>query len=155
MVLGGLVRLGAFGWLGLDRLLARGNSLRAADGASMAPKADHAILLFLNGGPSHLDTWDMKPDAPAEIRGPFGSIPTSVPGVRFGEHLPLLARQMHRLTVIRSMHHSVNNSHAAAVYCALTGHDRGATDCEGIEPWRSHREFRAGWVPDLTIFCQR
>ena len=112
----GLVRMGAFGWLGLDRLLARGNSLRAADGASIKPKADHAIVLFLNGGPSHLDTWDMKPDAPAEIRGPFGSIPTTVPGVRFGEHLPSLARQMHRLTVIRSMHHSVNNSHAAAVY---------------------------------------
>jgi len=121
----GLVRLGAFGWLGLDRLLARSNTLRAADGVSIPPKADHAILLFLNGGPSHLDTWDMKPDAPAEIRGPFSGIPTSVPGVRFGEHLPLLARQMHRLTVIRSMHHSVNNSHAAAVYCALTGQDRG------------------------------
>ena len=117
----GLVSLGAMGWLGLDRLLAA----RASPAGASKPRADHAIVLFLNGGPSHLDTWDMKPDAPAEIRGPFQGINTSVPGVRFGEHLPLLARQMHRLSIIRSMHHSVNNSHAAAVYCALTGHDRG------------------------------
>ena len=48
-----------------------------------------------------------------------------MPGVLFGEHLPKFARQMNRCTVIRSAHHSVNNAHAAAVYCALTGHDRG------------------------------
>ena len=69
--------------------------------------------------------WDPKPDAPVEIRGEFRPIATSVPGVWFGEHLPKFARQMHRCTVIRSAHHSVNNAHAAAVYCALTGHDRG------------------------------
>jgi hypothetical protein len=87
--------------------------------------ADSCILIFLNGGPSHLDMWDPKPDAPAEIRGEFRPIPTSVPGVRFGEHLPKFARQMRRCTLVRSAHHSVNNAHAAAVYCALTGHDRG------------------------------
>jgi hypothetical protein len=69
--------------------------------------------------------WDPKPDAPPEIRGEFSPIRTSVPGVYFGEHLPKFARQMHRCTVIRSAYHSVNNAHAAAVYCALTGHDRG------------------------------
>jgi hypothetical protein len=69
--------------------------------------------------------WDPKPDAPAEIRGEFRPIATSVPGVLFGEHLPKFARQMHRCTLIRSAHHSVNNAHAAAVYCSLTGHDRG------------------------------
>ena len=69
--------------------------------------------------------WDPKPDSPAEIRGEFKTIPTIVPGVLFGEHLPKLARQMHRCTLVRSMHHSVNNAHAAAVYCGLTGHDRG------------------------------
>ena len=69
--------------------------------------------------------WDMKPDAPAEIRGEFRPIDTSLPGLQFSEHMPLLARQAHRCTVIRSAHHGVNNSHAAAVYCGLTGHDRG------------------------------
>jgi hypothetical protein len=90
-----------------------------------ATKADACILIFLNGGPSHLDMWDMKPDAPKEIRGEFKPIATSTPGVQFGEHLPKLARHMHRCTLVRSVHHGVNNSHAAAVYTGLTGHDRG------------------------------
>ena len=105
--------------LGLPRLL-RADAARQALAA-----ADACVIVFLNGGPSHLDMWDPKPDAPAEVRGEFKPIPTSVPGVRFGEHLPRLARQMHHATVIRSAHHGVNNAHAAAVYCGLTGHDRG------------------------------
>jgi len=67
----------------------------------------------------------MKPAAPAEIRGEFRSIASSVPGVQLCEHLPRLARQMHRCALLRSVHHGVNNSHAAAVYAGLTGHDRG------------------------------
>ena len=93
--------------------------------ASPKRQADSCIVIFLNGGPSHLDTWDMKPDAPAEVRGEFQPIPSSLPGVPMCEHLPRLARLMHHCTLIRSAHHSVNNAHAAAVYCALTGHDRG------------------------------
>src|SRR6266581_1341911 len=76
-------------------------------------------------GPSHLDMWDMKPDAPVEIRGEFKPIASSLPGVPLSEHLPRLAKHMHHCALVRSAHHSVNNSHAAAVYCALTGHDRG------------------------------
>ncbi len=91
----------------------------------LTPTADACILIFLNGGPSHLDMWDMKPDAPAEIRGEFRPIATTLPGVTVSEHLPRFARVIHRGTLIRSAHHSVNNSHAAAVYCGLTGHDRG------------------------------
>jgi hypothetical protein len=106
--------------LGLPRLLAADEKRRSG----RAP-ADHCILVFLNGGPSHLDMWDMKPDAPTEIRGPFKPIPTSVPGVQLSQHLPRLAGLMHHATLIRSVHHSVNNSHAAAVYAGMTGHDRG------------------------------
>ena len=80
---------------------------------NLHPTADACILIFLNGGPSHLDMWDMKPDAPAEIRGEFQPIATTVPGVHLSEHLPRLARQMHRCTLVRSVHHSVNNAHAA------------------------------------------
>jgi hypothetical protein len=69
--------------------------------------------------------WDMKPAAPAEIRGEFKPIATTVPGEQLSEHLPRLARHMHHCALVRSVHHSVNNAHAAAVYCALTGHDRG------------------------------
>ncbi len=118
-----ILQVGGAGLLGLSlpRLL-RAEEQRP--GASSA-KADACILIFLNGGPSHLDMWDMKPDAPKEIRGEFKPIATSVSGVQFSEHLPKLARHMHRCTLVRSVHHSVNNSHAAAVYVGLTGHDRG------------------------------
>ncbi len=115
---------GAIGLWGLTlpRLL-RADGQRSPTG--LAAKADACILVFLNGGPSHLDMWDMKPEAPAEIRGQFKPIATSVPGVQFSEHLPRLAKHMHRSSLVRSVHHSVNNSHAAAVYAGLTGHDRG------------------------------
>ncbi len=116
-----MIQAGAASYLGLNLT----NLLRAQESRKTSTHADACIVLFLNGGPSHLDMWDPKPDAPPEIRGEFSTIPTSVAGVRFGEHLPKFARQMHRCTVIRSAYHSVNNAHAAAVYCALTGHDRG------------------------------
>ncbi len=117
-----MISAGAASYLGLSlpQVLAAKES-RKAGGSS----ADACIVIFLNGGPSHLDMWDPKPDAPPEVRGEFKPIQTSVTGVRFGEHIPKFAQQMHRCTVIRSAHHSVNNAHAAAVYCALTGHDRG------------------------------
>jgi hypothetical protein len=67
------------------------------------------ILFWLSGGPSQIDTWDPKPDAPAEIRGPYQPIATSVPGVRFCEHLPRQARLAHKLTVIRSVDCSASN----------------------------------------------
>src|SRR5258708_36350445 len=65
-------------------------------------RADACILVFLDGGPSHLDMWDMKPEAAAEIRGEVRPIDTSLPGVQFSEHLPKMARHMHRSSLIRS-----------------------------------------------------
>ena len=109
--------------LSLPRLLAAEAAAQSL--GDPKPRADSCVLIFLNGGPSHLDMWDMKPDAPDGIRGEFKPISTSVPGMQFGEHLPKLARHAHRATIVRSMHHSVNNAHAAAVYASLTGHDRG------------------------------
>src|SRR5262245_18714114 len=125
-----VLQAGAAGWLGLTlpRLL-------AAEGKGKSHVADHCILIFLNGGPSHLDTWDMKPEAPKEVRGEFKPISTSLTGVQLCEHLPRLARQMHHCTLVRSVQHSVNNAHAAAVYTGLTGHDRGdATIAIGAGP---------------------
>lgn len=101
--------------------------LTASESTQPAPRAtaDNVILLFLDGGPSHLDMWDMKPEAADGIRGEFKPISTSLAGYQMCEHLPGMARLAHRATVVRSMHHTVNNSHGAAVYTALTGHDRG------------------------------
>lgn len=112
--------------LSLPRLLAaRARASEASNDKGPAAKADACIVIFLDGGPSHLDMWDMKPTAPDGIRGEFKPISSSLPGYQVSEHLPQLSTQMHRATVVRSMHHSVNNAHAAAVYTALTGHDRG------------------------------
>jgi Protein of unknown function (DUF1501) len=125
-----VLQAGAIGYLGLSlpRLL-------RADALGTAATADSCILIFLNGGPSHLDMWDLKPEAPVEVRGEFRPISSSLPGVPLSEHLPRLARLMDRATLIRSAHHSVNNAHAAAVYTALTGHDRGdATVAIGASP---------------------
>lgn len=118
-----LLQAGALGYLNLSLAqLLRADQLQVA---GPTKTADSCILIFLNGGPSHLDMWDMKPNAAAEIRGEFKPISSSLPGVQVCEHLPRLAKLMHHASLIRSAHHSVNNSHAAAVYAALTGHDRG------------------------------
>lgn len=75
----------------------------------------------MDGGPSHLDLWDLKPRAPAEIRGPFNSIATTVPGIHVCEHLPRVARQMRHLLQIRSVRHE-ETIHDPAVYQTLTGY---------------------------------
>jgi hypothetical protein len=119
-----VLQVGGLGLLGvtLPRLL---ESRAPCELAGLRPKADACIILFLNGGPSHLDMWDLKPNAPDGIRGEFHPIATSLAGYQMSEHLPRVARHAHRATIVRSMHHGVNNSHAAAVYASLTGHDRG------------------------------
>jgi Protein of unknown function (DUF1501) len=114
-----MLQVGAIGALNLalPRVLAAGERT-ARDGS--APRADSCILVFLNGGPSHLDMWDMKPDLPKELRSEFQPIATSVPGIRVCEHLPRLARLMAHCTLVRSVHHD-QVAHAPAVYTALTG----------------------------------
>lgn len=119
-----LLQAGAISYLGLNlpRFLQADAKLMAK---GLTSTADSCILIFLNGGPSHLDMWDMKPNAPAEVRGEFMPIASSLPGVQFSEHIPRMAKLMNECTLVRSAHHSINNAHAAAVYAALTGHDRG------------------------------
>jgi hypothetical protein len=87
------------------------------------------ILLFYYGGPSHLDTFDPKPDAPAEVRGEYRTIATAVPGVRVCEHLPRTARLMNRLALLRSLHHPMRNHNSAAAE-ALTGRTPAGGDQE-------------------------
>src|SRR6476660_5471630 len=105
-----LLQVGSLGLAGvaLPRLLWADDQRRTS---GVHAGADACILVFLNGGPSHLDMWDVKPDAPLEMRGEFKAIDTSLPGVHFGEHLPRLARHMHRSALIRSAHHLVGHAH--------------------------------------------
>ncbi len=91
-------------------------------------KAKSVILFFLCGGASHIDTWDMKPESPAEYRGPFSPVDTSAPGIQLCEHLPLMSKQAHHVAVIRSVGGTVNtNDHHAGYYYNLTGHVPDAT----------------------------
>src|SRR5579884_2746013 len=91
--------------------------------ASAAPgKRDVAcILLWMGGGPSHIDTFDPKPDAPQEIRGAFGAVPTNVKGIYLSEHLPRLAKQMDKFSILRSVT-SPDGNHETATHYLLTGY---------------------------------
>jgi uncharacterized protein (DUF1501 family) len=110
------------GLLGLGGLtLAHLFRLRQAQANGPAPVRDTAVILFwLSGGPGHMETWDPKPDAPADYRGPLGSVPTSLPGVRFGELLPGQAKRMDRLAVVRTVNHG-SGDHTKSNHWMLTG----------------------------------
>ena len=108
----GGVGLGSLG-LSLDELRAMGAD-RPRNGRAV-------ILLLLVGGPSQLETWDPKPDAPIDIRGPFKSIATRVPGIRISEHLPRLADRMDRLALVRSMFHDAAPIHETGQQLLQTG----------------------------------
>jgi hypothetical protein len=83
-------------------------------------RARSCILCFLFGAPAHQDIWDLKPDAPSDVRGDFRPIASSVPGIWLGEHVPCIARSAHRLAVIRSVQHP-DNTHTVAMHYVLTG----------------------------------
>jgi hypothetical protein len=102
----------AVGGLGLPQLFASQSSGKA--------KARSCLLIFMDGGPSHLEMWDLKPEAPAEVRGEFKPIQSSVPGITVGELLPLTSRLMHHFAQVRSVHHGVNDHNAGSFYM-LTG----------------------------------
>ena len=112
-----LLSLGCFGLSSFGLL----DSLRASQRSTDSPRAKSVLLLFMDGGPSHIDMFDLKPDAPAEIRGPCTPIQTSVAGITMGEYLPRVARQMHHLAQIRSVTHE-DVPHDQAVYRMLTGY---------------------------------
>ena len=119
--IGGLAALG----LSLPSFL-RMQYLAAATGNAPAKKNVSCILLWMQGGPSHHDTFDPKPDAPAEVRGEFGTIPTTLSGVRLAEHLPLLARQTDKFSIIRG-HNPQNGSHGVADHLMMSGHKFNAS----------------------------
>lgn len=108
---GGGLALASFalpGWLDLRKAEAR------------SKRATSCILVYLLGGPPHLDTFDLKPDAPSEIRGPFRPIRTSVPGIQICEHLPRLAALARKFALVRSVSHP-NSNHTPMIYYTLTG----------------------------------
>lgn len=102
----------------------------AAMASTQGPKATakSTILFFLCGGSSHIDMWDLKPEAPIEYRGLFNPIATSAGGVNISEHLPLTSKQAHHLAIVRSVNGRVStNDHHAGYYYNMTGHDADPT----------------------------
>jgi hypothetical protein len=114
----GLLSVGSLGVTGLSLPALLASDVQRA--VKRPVRAKSCILFFLEGGPAHQDLWDMKPQAPAEIRGEFQPISSTITGVPVCEHLPLLSKQMHHLALIRSVHHKVVD-HNAGAYYALTG----------------------------------
>lgn len=93
----------------------------APQAAAHFAQAKSCIIVYCWGGMSHLETWDPKPAAPAEIRGEFVPIQTATAGIEIGEHMPLLARQTEKLAIVRSIHHD-DSAHGRGMYWNMTGH---------------------------------
>ncbi|MCA9113630.1 MAG: DUF1501 domain-containing protein [Planctomycetaceae bacterium] len=111
----------------------------AGEGRKTEPRARSCVFIFLFGGPSHIDLWDMKPQAPVEIRGDFRPVDTTVPGMSLCEHLPLLARQTHRLSLVRSMTHRmpVHGPACSEIYSGRPYFGAPVTDQARPEDWPS------------------
>ncbi len=126
--------------------------LKARAGSAAPAKAKRCILLWMQGGPSHIDSFDPKPDAPAEVRGEFGVIPTALSGVQFSEHVPRLAKIADKLAVIRG-HDPKNGSHGTADHLMMSGHKFNAAlpfPCYGSVV-AQERGFVDGMLPFVQL----
>ncbi|MBL8828531.1 MAG: DUF1501 domain-containing protein [Planctomycetaceae bacterium] len=129
----GLLRWGALGMGGVSLA----NVLQAEAQAATSKRPHSVILLHMRGGPSQLETWDMKPTAPVEIRGEFKPIATSVPGVQICELLPQTAAIMHKWSIVRSLEHPKEYgdvSHSRGDQVVFTGHAPGPNPEENAYP---------------------
>jgi hypothetical protein len=124
--------LGAAGLALPDLFRARAGSSTTTGGTG---RAKSCILLFMGGGPPQMDTFDLKPDAPAEVRGQFPPISTSVPGTRISSLLPSLAKRAHRYAIIRSVTDEyTGGAHGQSVYLAITGHNNPRVKGDDVRP---------------------
>jgi hypothetical protein len=138
---------------GLSALALTLPDLLRARAAGVPNKKDvNCILLWMQGGPSHIDTFDPKPDAPEEIRGEFGVIDTRLPGVKITEHLPRLAAQLDKYSIIRSCDPK-NGSHGVADHLMMSGHKFNpamAFPCFG-SVISKERGYRDGMLPFVQL----
>jgi len=118
------IKIGGMGLLGLTMPKLLQAEIRPQ---RIRPRVKSVIFLFQWGGPSHLDTFDMKPAAPDTVRSPYATIPSTAPGVGVCELLPEMAKRMEKVCLIRSLTHRMKN-HAPAGYYAITGHEPPADD---------------------------
>ncbi len=135
-----LLRVGGSAILGLtlgSMLSLQGRARAATSGGSGWGKAKHVVMVYLQGGPSHIDLWDPKENVPDKIRSPFKNISTKIPGINFTEMLPGLAKLNDRISMIRSMSYTPNGlfNHTAAIYQIMTGYTTDKVSPSGqLEP---------------------
>ena len=148
------LRVGGLSALGLTLPgLLRADAVQAATAPQPASKRDVAIiLLWMGGGPSHIDTFDPKPEATQEIRGPFKAIGTNVAGIQLSEHLPKLAKQMDKFSIIRSVT-SPDGTHETATHYLLTGYPfNPAIECPGYGSVIAREKGFQNAMPPYTMF---
>src|SRR5438874_983141 len=127
---------------------------QARAGSSIYGPVKSVLLLWLWGGPSHLDTWDPKPTAPLEFRGPFSPIATKTTGVRICELFPKLAQLTDTFAILRSLH-TASNDHGVAGTIGLTGSSAGAVDLGGKAQTGSARPATGSVVARARGFGSR
>ncbi len=127
----GFLTVGAIGAAGLS--LAELLRHEAVAAAAHKPTDKSVIILWMRGGPSHIDMWDPKPDAPAEFRGEFGTMKTSVPGIQLTDMLPMCAKVMDRWSIIRSLNHK-DAGHSSGDQICFTGYPSGRNPDENEMP---------------------
>jgi hypothetical protein len=153
--------LGSAGLAALSQFWSRWQQAEAAPHSGKR-RARAVILIFNAGAPSHLETWDPRPEATSEVRGPFSSIATSVPGVRVSELLPRLARQAHRLAIVRTLHHT-HTQHNSGMHWSIVGRpyridntliNPSRTDYPSLGTlvgWLARRDGYSGALPPYVI----
>ena len=127
----GFLKLGALGatGLGLSQLL----QAQAQAETQSTHRAKSVIILWMRGGPSHIDMWEPKPHAPPEYRGEFGTMSTNVPGIQLTDMLPMTASIMDQWSIVRSLTHE-DAGHSSGDQLCFTGHKSGPTPDENIHP---------------------
>ncbi|MBI2949621.1 MAG: DUF1501 domain-containing protein [Verrucomicrobia bacterium] len=135
------LRIGAVGLLGIELSLPALLERQARAAGASGPKRDVSVIwVFLKGGMSTIDTFDLKPDAPSDIRGEFKSIPTRIPGLHVSEHLPKVAGQMDKFSLVRSFGHR-NADHGPADHYMLTGYHPIAGFNPNLKPNNQYPSF--------------
>jgi hypothetical protein len=154
--------LAAGGLAGLQLFGARWMSARANAARPVTAKARSVILIFNCGAPSHLDLWDMKPEATREIRGEFQPIDTNVPGVQVSELMPALARRADKLAIVRTVHHA-HGGHNSGMHWSIVGRpypidstliNPSRTDFPSfgtLTGWLAQRDGYSGAIPPYVI----
>jgi hypothetical protein len=129
----GLITAGALGGLSLAGLLRSEAHAANSSHAAKSKAGNNVIILWMRGGPSHIDMWDPKPDAQAEIRGEFDTIGTNVPGIHLTDMLPNSAKVMDKWAIVRSLHHE-DAGHSTGDQICFTGYGPGRNPDENVMP---------------------